>query len=748
MAQLIDVLREKNAQYEGSFAIFSKACLTVVTYVDSARRNMFNAGLAQRLELNKPQHPLIFTNWENTYGDHSTYIYRAKGELEVVKKIKKFDEIPTENQSYLLFVYDRSQNRYDVIQRKEVENLPEKYGMLYDNRYIDSLKEGDRIPANERLFNPTCYDENGNYGYGRNIPCLYTISLHTYEDEFMATESLCRDMESTEVDVVKIPINENDVLLNLMGENGEYKSFPNIGEDIKRKRLCAKRTVSRARYPHDMKSSSLRKTNDSGRNFFLTGTVSDIDIYCNRPREELRKSLTNRQLLWYVEMTDRYHQAIVDFVEELKDQGANLSDDVKRVYGRAKKLLNPQKYKIKRDGKSTFDYLYMEVTVKRKQGLLRGQKITGRMGNKGVIGTIIKDEEAFYLDNGTRIDLMLDALGVPNRLNTLQLFEQAITFRGCRVIEKISETSDIKEKENLLFTFVKLFNPDQGEAFEADYRKNFTTKKAKLEYFNVVEQCGIAINVPPFWQKVSLYEALVECDKTFPFIERHRIYFYDPIAGEMQETIFPQPCGMVYFQKLKQTSQKGFSARGMGSIGKKGLPEKSDESKKFLTPYSKVPVKIGIQENYSKLCSIEPRVFMKEKMVYRCSPVARKEFAKRELTTPGGVKSFTLTQEMQNRDVDIFYAILLSMGYKLEFEEDRVDLSDTPGEKYHYYRGKHYFETSENMKKIISRDVARELLEEKTGLGPIFLGDTSDYGQFVNELTEQLAEGSFLHYIS
>ena len=42
--------------------------------------------------------------------------------------------------------------------------------------------------------------------------------------------------------------------------------------------------------------------------------------------------------------------------------------------------------------------------------------------------------------------------------------------------------------------------------------------------------------------------------------------------------------------------------------------------------------------------------------------------------------------------------------------------ADTPGEKYHYYRGKHYFETSENMKKIISRDVARELLEEKTGL--------------------------------
>lgn len=748
MGQLTDTLREKNAQFRKSYALFSKSCLTVVTYVDSARRMMFNAGLAQRLELNRPQHPLVFTNWENTYGDQSTYIYRSKGELEVVKKIKKFDEIPTENQTYALFVYDKTKNEYDVIERKEVENLPEKYGMLYDNRYLDSLKEGDIVPVNTRMYNPTCYDENGNYGYGRNIPCLYTISLHTYEDEFMATESLCRDMESTEVDIVKIPINENDVLLNLMGENGEYKCFPNIGEDIKKKRLCSKRTVSRARYPYDMKSSTLKKINDSGRSFFLTGTVSDIDIYCNRPREELQESLTNAQILWYVRMTDRYHQNIVDFVESLKKQGANLSHDVKQIYGMAKKLLDPKKYRIKRDGKSVFDYLYMEFVVKRTQGLLRGQKITGRMGNKGVIGTIIPDEEAFYLDNGTRIDLVVDALSVPNRLNTLQLFEQAITFRGGRIIEKMSETSDIKEKEELLFSFIKILNPSEGEAFEDDYRKHCRSKKAKREYFEIVEREGIGIHVPPFWQDRSLYEALVECDEKFPWIERHRIYFYDPIAGEVQETIFPQPCGMVYFQKLKQTSKKGFSARGMGSVGKKGLPEKSDESKKFLTPYSKVPVKLGTQENISKLCSIEPRVFMKEKIVYRSSPVARKEFAKQELTTPGGVRSFTLTQEMQNRDVDIFYAILLSMGYKLEFEEDRVDMSDTPGEKYHYYRGKHYFETTENMKKIISKDVARELMEEKVGAGPIFIGDTTDYGQFVNDLADRLSGGEFLYHLS
>lgn len=748
MAQLIDILNDKNNQYQGSHALFSTSNLTVVPYIDSNRRMMFYQGLRSRVELNRPQHPVIFTNWENTYGDYSTYIYRTKGQIEVVKKIKKFDEISTDNQSYLLFVHNLTNDQYDVIERKEVEDLPEKYGMLNDNRVIDSLKEGDVVSTNTRLFNPTCYDENGNYGYGRNIDCLYTISLHTYEDEFMATESLCKDMLSTEVYTVKIPINENDVFLNLMGENGKHKGFPDIGESVKGDRLCAKRSISRSRYPYAMKSSSLKKINEGDRSFFITGTVSDIDVYCNRPREELQKTPVNEQLMWYLEMSDRYHQAIVDFVETLKEEGAKLSYDVEKLYGRAKKLLNPKEYRIKRDEKSVFDYMYMEVVVKKEVGLLRGQKLSGRQGNKGVIGTIIKDEEAFYLDNGTRIDLVMDALGVPNRLNTLQLFEQAITFRGRRVIERIRDTEDMKEKERLLFAFVRIFSPEEAEAFEADYRRNIKTKKEKREYFEVVERSGIPIYVPPFWHKVSLYEALVECDKTFPWIQPHRIYFYDPIAGEMQETIFPQPCGKVYMFKQKQTSEKGYSARGMGSVGKKGLPEKNkDETKKFLTPHSKNPVKLGLQETLNVLCSISPRKLAKQMMIYRRSPIARREFAKEELTTPGGVKNFSLTGEMQNRDIDIFYAILLSMGYKMEFEEDCIDMSSTPGDKYHYYKGKHYLTTTEHMKQIIARDVAKEILEERTGVGPIFLGDTSDYDQFVNELTDRLSGGRYLHYL-
>lgn len=745
------MLFQANKDFYQKQSLWSKANLTCIRYTDSVRRTMFNTALAQRLVLNRPQHPIIFTNWENAYGDKSTYIKRVtSNRIEVMRKIRKFDDIPLETtpeQPYLLIVYDEDKNECDVVTRSAVENMPEKYGFRYDNTFIDQLQEGDMVEKGELLYSPTCYDKYGNYGYGRNVNAMYIISAHTYEDEFMATKQLCEDMTSTEVDVPTVLLNENDVLLNIMGENGTYQSFPNIGESIKNRRLCVRQTISRNRIPYYMRTTSLKKTSDESRPFFVSGDVVDVDIYCNRPREELRKTNYNEQVLWYLEMTDRYHQNVVDAIDELRAAGYKMSYDAQMIYRRFSKLLDPKTYKIKGDNKAVFDYIYMKFTVARSQGLYRGQKLAGRMGNKGVVGTIMEDYETFWLDDGTRIDLCIDALGVPNRLNTFQLFEQAITFRGRRVLQRIQELETFKEKEEMLFKFVEIFSPYTTELFKADYYEHCITDEEKQAYFEVAYENGIAINVPPFWMDKSLYDALCECDKAFPWIEPHRVFYYDPITGEMEETILKSFCGQVYIFKLKQTSKKGFSARGTGYVNKRGLPEKSDDAKKFIVEHSKNAVKMGTQERLTNLCTTSAEEIQHEMMIHRSAPVARTEFAKRELTTPGGVTDFVLTKEMTNRDADIVYAKTLSMGYELEFEENRIDMSDKPGLKHHLYQGKHYFATTEEMIHRISVDTAKELMEERVGAGPIFIGETNDYYQFLDELTDKLAQGHYLHYI-
>ena len=78
----------------------------------------------------------------------------------------------------------------------------------------------------------------------------------------------------------------------------------------------------------------------------------------------------------------------------------------------------------------------MSLTIKRTVGLFRGQKVTGRYGNKGVCGLVMPDHLMPHLETGEIVHIVFNTLGVYNRLNIFQLFEQSINFVTNRVVEK------------------------------------------------------------------------------------------------------------------------------------------------------------------------------------------------------------------------------------------------------------------------------------------------------------------------
>ena len=61
------------------------------------------------------------------------------------------------------------------------------------------------------------------------------------------------------------------------------------------------------------------------------------------------------------------------------------------------------------------------VAVKRK--IQPGDKMAGRHGNKGVVSRIVPDEDMPYLEDGTPVDIVLNPLGVPSRMNVGQILE-------------------------------------------------------------------------------------------------------------------------------------------------------------------------------------------------------------------------------------------------------------------------------------------------------------------------------------
>ena len=65
----------------------------------------------------------------------------------------------------------------------------------------------------------------------------------------------------------------------------------------------------------------------------------------------------------------------------------------------------------------------VRVYVAKKRKIAEGDKLAGRHGNKGVISKIVPDEDMPFLEDGTPVDVVLNPLGVPSRMNIGQILE-------------------------------------------------------------------------------------------------------------------------------------------------------------------------------------------------------------------------------------------------------------------------------------------------------------------------------------
>jgi DNA-directed RNA polymerase subunit beta len=71
-----------------------------------------------------------------------------------------------------------------------------------------------------------------------------------------------------------------------------------------------------------------------------------------------------------------------------------------------------------------------KVYIAKKRKLQVGDKMAGRHGNKGIVSRIVRDEDMPFLDDGTIVDIVLNPLGVPSRMNLGQIFETVLGWAG------------------------------------------------------------------------------------------------------------------------------------------------------------------------------------------------------------------------------------------------------------------------------------------------------------------------------
>ena len=118
-----------------------------------------------------------------------------------------------------------------------------------------------------------------------------------------------------------------------------------------------------------------------------------------------------------------------------------------------------------------------KVYIAQKRKLKVGDKMAGRHGNKGIVAKIVREEDMPFLEDGTPVDIVLNPLGVPSRMNLGQIYETILGWAGKKLNMKfatpIFDGASIEEINELLIKAnlpengrVYLHNGETGEQFD------------------------------------------------------------------------------------------------------------------------------------------------------------------------------------------------------------------------------------------------------------------------------------------
>jgi DNA-directed RNA polymerase beta subunit len=652
-------LELQNERFEGSDSFLGKDVLTLANKINSSRNIMFNSHLEQSVVLKEPDFPRVFTNYENEVGRYSSSYFKSKKNQKIIAKIAKFSKYP--DRSYVLVVKG-DDGEYDIIERKLGEKLTEGYCYLNVNDNIDSKKKGDTIKQDEVLFHSTSFDSDMNYRYGINAKTLYLIENNTIEDAIWCSESFKKRMTSYYMEEVEVNINNNDILCNLYGtDKDEYKAFPNIGEHTDNQILVSRRRINYEHALFDLQNENLKNVNyNVDTVFYSDGQLIDIDIFCNQDIEKIEKYFYNKQIVDYLKMQNQYYESIVKVLEPIIEGKNKYTENLSYLYRRAKDVLNPE-VQWKND-KSDFDNIVIVFRILHENTLHDGSKVTGRFGNKGVISKFVPDDQMPVTEYGDRVDIVLNALGVVNRLNPAQLYELELNFISDNIVRKMKETKSLTDKAKMLFDYIMLVNENQAREM-MKYFKGLD-KQGKINFIKETEEKGIYLHQPPFWGNVT-FDKLSQIYDYYPWIEPYKVYIN---GKEMRNRLV---IGDEYILKMKHEPKGKFSTRSTSYVNMKGIPSKSLNYKKNQILYSTTPIRLGEMEIDNLLLTQDPDEVVRMASMYSSSEANRHELIEQLLTEDIlNLEEVELDDPTDNHNREILDVYLKSLGLKLTKVEE------------------------------------------------------------------------------
>jgi DNA-directed RNA polymerase subunit beta len=193
------------------------------------------------------------------------------------------------------------------------------------------------------------------------------------------------------------------------------------------------------------------------------------------------------------------------------------------------------------------------VAIKRKLSV--GDKMAGRHGNKGVVSRVLPEEDMPYLEDGTPVDIVLNPLGVPSRMNVGQILEVHLGWAAKRIGNQIDKYLKTAWSPEVLRTQMKkIFSSDEQTAF-----LDGLSDEDVGVYANKIRK-GVHMSTPVF--DGASEEEILEALSMAGLPSSGQMKLWDGMTGEP----FDQPVtvGVMYFLKLHHLVDDKIHARSIG----------------------------------------------------------------------------------------------------------------------------------------------------------------------------------------
>ena len=374
------------------------ACLIPFLEHDDANRALMGCNMQrQAVPLLHPEAPLVATGMEKEVAKHSGQVIFAPA-----------DGIVTSATSSQIIIRDEQGKEHPFKLSKFIRT---NQGTCTNQHPI--VNKNDRVKKGQVLVDSSSI-ESGELALGQNVICAFmSWEGYNFEDAIIISRRLVKNDDYTSIHIEKYEIEERDTKL---GPEEITRDIPNLSEES----LASLDGIGIIHIGAEVKPGDV-----------LVGKIT--------PKGETEPSAEEKLL-----------RAIFgEKTREVKDSSLRMPSG---VWGRV--------IRMRIFSRDSHDELpagtnrLVRVWVAQKRKISVGDKMSGRHGNKGVVSVIVPEEDMPFLPDGTPVDIILNPLGVPSRMNIGQVLEAHLGWAACvlgfKAINPIFDGADATDIEDAL----------------------------------------------------------------------------------------------------------------------------------------------------------------------------------------------------------------------------------------------------------------------------------------------------------